>query len=185
MNDGGKEVSDKRRRMELFWDYLDVPQDSPLRRRDGMFSSTVIGSGSRKVKVIAMDTRTHRDRHIIPGVRFASTLTNSVTRLFAVATGLNRLQSGTVLGEAQWQWLEAQLQHSKEEQISVNIIISSIQIFTPNPMVESWMHVSYSVIIYREKSLSCACTDSITLSFVAIIAQTLFDILRKSVGNDV
>ena len=42
-----------------------------------------------------------------------------------------------MLGEEQWTWLERQLNDSKA---SMNIVISSIQVLTTNPVVESWGH---------------------------------------------
>ena len=46
---------------------------------------------------------------------------------------------GDVLGEEQWEWLERQLVLSAES-ANVTFLVSSIQITTSNPMVESWMH---------------------------------------------
>lgn len=42
-----------------------------------------------------------------------------------------------VLGEDQWRWLEDQVASSDAQ---VNIVVSSIQVFTTNPAVESWGH---------------------------------------------
>lgn len=44
--------------------------------------------------------------------------------------------TGDVLGEEQWEWLESELVHDG----GVNIIVSSIQVLTTNPLVESWGH---------------------------------------------
>eukprot|EP00957_Ditylum_brightwellii_P105699 8060138-Ditylum_brightwellii.AAC.1 len=44
---------------------------------------------------------------------------------------------GKVLGEEQWTWLETQLTSSDA---NVHIIVSSIQVLTTNPVMESWGH---------------------------------------------
>jgi PhoD-like phosphatase len=44
---------------------------------------------------------------------------------------------GTILGEDQWRWLESVLIESTAD---FHVVVSSIQIFTSNPVVESWGH---------------------------------------------
>ena len=44
---------------------------------------------------------------------------------------------GDVLGSEQWDWLDSQLTDSTA---AVHIIVSSIQVQTSNPLVESWGH---------------------------------------------
>ena len=46
-----------------------------------------------------------------------------------------------MLGETQWQWLEDQLGHSPAD---LNIVVSSIQVLTTNPLVESWGHFPHA-----------------------------------------
>ena len=45
--------------------------------------------------------------------------------------------NGAVLGEKQWAWLGETLESSAAD---VNIVVSSIQVLTTNPVVESWGH---------------------------------------------
>ena len=45
-----------------------------------------------------------------------------------------------ILGEAQWSWLERELQENSNDNNTVHIIVSSIQVLTTNPFVESWGH---------------------------------------------
>ena len=45
--------------------------------------------------------------------------------------------AGTILGEEQWKWLESQLHESNAQ---VHVIVSSIQVLTTNPVMESWGH---------------------------------------------
>ena len=55
-----------------------------------------------------------------------------------ITAGLNLCPiGGDVLGEEQWRWFEQEL---AESVASIHIIVSSIQILTTNPVVESWGH---------------------------------------------
>jgi PhoD-like phosphatase len=42
-----------------------------------------------------------------------------------------------MLGDSQWQWLESTLKHSPAD---FHIVVSSVQVLTTNPVVESWGH---------------------------------------------
>ena len=44
----------------------------------------------------------------------------------------------TILGEEQWKWLEYEL--SPQDNVQATILVSSIQVFTRNPLTESWLH---------------------------------------------
>jgi len=126
LDDSGKEFPWKRESKELFHDFLDEPKDSPLRRREGVYNSHVFGPPGRRVKLIILDTRYHRDP------------------IFS---------NGDMLGEEQWHWLEEELVRSDAQ---VNLVASSIQFIpnhhaTLCPLcnledspfrVESWCHFS-------------------------------------------
>uniref|UniRef100_A0A7S2L2G1 PhoD-like phosphatase metallophosphatase domain-containing protein n=1 Tax=Leptocylindrus danicus TaxID=163516 RepID=A0A7S2L2G1_9STRA len=142
-NDRGNDMPQREPRRDAFLDFLDVPQDSPRRHREGVYNSITFGEGDKKVKVIFLDTRWHRDSHLIPSLASSKIPLGSVlaclTRWFSAAQLPERQKDydGTVLGEEQWQWLERQVEDSDA---SVNVIVSSIQVFTTNPAVESWGH---------------------------------------------
>lgn len=51
-----------------------------------------------------------------------------------------RQYKGQILGDDQWAWLATTLQSSDAQ---VHIIISSIQVLTTNPVIESWGHFPY------------------------------------------
>ena len=51
--------------------------------------------------------------------------------------GFGRNYNGQILGSTQWEWLEHTLEASSAD---FNIIISSIQVLTTNPVFESWGH---------------------------------------------
>eukprot|EP00002_Diphylleia_rotans_P014468 TRINITY_DN2821_c0_g2_i1.p1 TRINITY_DN2821_c0_g2~~TRINITY_DN2821_c0_g2_i1.p1 ORF type:complete len:346 (-),score=50.25 TRINITY_DN2821_c0_g2_i1:478-1515(-) len=80
LNNGDKNFQNKNQVKNILLEFLDEPQDSIRRRREGVYDSYVYGTGERSVKVILLDVRWFKD-----------------------------LSSGDLLGEQQWSWLEAEL----------------------------------------------------------------------------
>ncbi|XP_010530255.1 PREDICTED: uncharacterized protein LOC104806865 [Tarenaya hassleriana] len=115
LNDAGKEFDRKTTNQRLMLDFLDEPHDSPRRKQAGVYASYSFGPEDKKIKVILLDTRYHRDP----------------------------LRSdGTILGDAQWVWLEKELRGSDS---AITIIGSSVQVIsnlsaTTGPLfyMESW-----------------------------------------------
>ena len=94
------------------------------------------------MKVVFLDTRSFRDDHYIPSVggweKFPlAPLFAAFSRLSVKLLGVGSKYAGEILGEEQWTWLEKELLHSTS---SLNVVVSSIQILTTNPLVESWGH---------------------------------------------
>ena len=134
----------------LFLDFLRVPAESPRRAsRKGLYSAhRYIASSSPSsnennhpsVSVVLLDTRFHRDDHVVPSTGGVSWLPfGAVIAAFTRALTSGMDHAGDVLGEEQWAWLDAVLQESAPVS-DLTIVVSSIQIFTSNPMVESWNH---------------------------------------------
>src|SRR5690606_1221527 len=107
-NDAGREYPMRRESQQVFLDFLDVPADSPRRATEGVHSFHDQGPEDKSVRVILLDTRYHRD-----------------------PIG----SDGTILGEAQWKWLEETLAGSKAR---VNVIVSSIQVLPSGHRFEKW-----------------------------------------------
>ncbi|CAN8267803.1 unnamed protein product [Cochlearia groenlandica] len=115
LNDAGKEFDRKETNQKLMLDFLDEPLESPRRKQAGVYASYSFGLPNRRVKVIVLDTRYHRDP----------------------------LRSdGSILGDTQWGWLEQELRAPHSE---ITIIASSVQVIsnlsaTTGPLfyMESW-----------------------------------------------
>ncbi|KAL8435649.1 hypothetical protein Efla_007282 [Eimeria flavescens] len=159
MNDGGKNQQNKEELQAAFLDFLRVPVDSPRRIRKGLYSSHLFPlpappqqqqqqqqQQEEGVRVLLLDTRSHRDSHFIPSLGMLSlsfpfsvvcSLGAAATRFLSHFLGLGYDYDGDILGEEQWAWLEAQLRHSKAR---VHLLVSSIQVLTGLPLVESWGH---------------------------------------------
>lgn len=115
LNDAGKEFEGKDVSQQLMLDFLDEAPDSPRRKQQGVYAAYTYGPVGKKVKVILLDTRYHRDP-----IR----------------------SDGTMLGEIQWRWFENELRNSDAQ---IHIIGSSIQVVSnfsamsqPFFIVESW-----------------------------------------------
>ncbi|MEM9065707.1 MAG: alkaline phosphatase D family protein [Planctomycetota bacterium] len=127
LNDAGKEWHLKAEAQELFLDFFDVPSDDPRRSREGIYFSETFGPPGKRLQVIMLDTRYFRD-----GL-------NERKLEFRAADGLGpyspRLYGqGTLLGDAQWEWLEEEL----SEPADVRIIASSIQVVAREHGWECW-----------------------------------------------
>lgn len=115
LNDAGKEFEGKDASQQVMLDFFDEPADSPRRKQQGVYAAYTYGPVGKKVKVILLDVRYHRD-----------------------PIG----SDGTMLGEVQWRWFEDELRNSDAQ---IHIIGSSIQVVTnfsamsqPFFSVESW-----------------------------------------------
>lgn len=116
-NDAGKEYPKKKESQQLFLDFFDVSDDSPLREREGVYSSHIVKLDTQKIKIIMLDARYHRDAPIKENKEYRPNL------------------SGTILGEEQWKWLEQEL---GDKEISLFVLASGIQIIPEDHKYEKW-----------------------------------------------
>jgi len=127
-NDAGNEYPYKDDSRDLMYDFLDVPSDSPLRNKKGGYGAYSYGPSGKRVKVLLLDARYFRDslqmenRTYIPN------------------------EEGSVLGDAQWKWLENEL---KNNDAQITLIGSGIQILPKDHQYEKWANFPYE----REKLL--------------------------------
>lgn len=146
VNDGGRFVIDRKQRQELFLSFLQksnpkIGSWATETDRQGLYHDINIPIGHFKAKFIFLDTRYFRDDHFIPSLgqyKFPlSAIIASAIRASYSILGFGRQHAGSVLGERQWTWLEEILQSSDAD---LHFIVSSIQILTSNPVIESWGH---------------------------------------------
>lgn len=120
INDGGKDFTAKAESRDLMLDFLDVPRDRAIRQREGAYDAYTFGPAGKRVKVLLLDTRYFRDNleeSTQEGKRYQAN------------------PEGDILGNAQWEWLEEELQNSTAQ---VNIIASSIQVIPEQHGFEKW-----------------------------------------------
>lgn len=117
LNDGGKEFTMREQSQQLFWDFIGEPADSPRRKQQGVYSSHTYGPEGKQVKLILLDSRYNRDSLL------------RVNRVYQIN------QTGDVLGEEQWKWLENELRNSKAQ---IHIIGNGIQVLPEDHAFEKW-----------------------------------------------
>jgi alkaline phosphatase D len=124
-NDGGADFLHKRAAQRLFADFWNLAPDDARRTRDGIYAAASYGEGDRRIQVILLDTRF-----------FRSPLRPTDQR---GAPGRERYlpdpdPAKTMLGAAQWQWLEERLR----EPAALRLIVSSIQVLADGHGWERW-----------------------------------------------
>lgn len=124
-NDGGADFLHKRSAQRLFADFWNLPADDARRMREGVYAAANYGEGERRVQIILLDTRFFRSPLRLTDQRGAP--------------GRERYlpdpdPTKTMLGAAQWQWLEERLR----EPAALRLIVSSIQVLADGHGWERW-----------------------------------------------
>ncbi len=124
-NDGGVEFAHKQASKDAFMAFWGVPSDDLRRKREGLYHAVRLGPVGRQVQIILLDGRWFRsalrrtDRPMAPGAeRYLP----------------DPDPSKTMLGEAQWRWLEQQLRQSAD----LRLIVSGVQVLAEGHGWECW-----------------------------------------------
>jgi alkaline phosphatase D len=118
LNDGGSEFSAKEISKTEFLKFWGFPAGHEVFGREGIYHSVTMGPKGRLVQFILLDTRTFRgalkkgSQGYIP----------------------NEDPQSSLLGEAQWKWLEEELLKPAD----VRILVSSIQLVSSEHPFEKW-----------------------------------------------
>ena len=123
-NDAGVEFPIKKRSQQLFLDFFGVPAESPRRQREGVYDAQTFGPPGKRVQVILLDTRYFRSP--------LKTASGGDRKPYVA----NIDPGTTILGEAQWKWLEERLREPAE----LRLIASSIQVVSEDHGGEKWMN---------------------------------------------
>lgn len=124
-NDGGAYYPFKKLAEQMYLDAWDVPATDERRRRDGIHTSKIIGPEGQRVQIILLDTRYFRtnlqttDKRNVPGKERYVPMEGAF---------------GTMLGEAQWDWLAEEL----EKPADLRLLVSSIQVHADGHGWEAW-----------------------------------------------
>jgi alkaline phosphatase D len=125
-NDAGAEYPKKKESQQLFLDFFGVPKVSPRRKQEGVYSAHVFGPKGKRVQIILLDTRYHRSP-----LKKDPKLPRNKGQYVG-----NDDPNATILGAAQWKWLEAQLKVPAQ----VRLLCSSIQLVAEDHGFEKWMN---------------------------------------------
>jgi alkaline phosphatase D len=121
-NDAGVEYAFKDQNKRLMLDFFHEPPNSERRRREGNYDAKIIGPAGRRVQFLLLDTRSFRSP--------MKSETRDGKKWYVPTDD----PSATVLGDAQWQWLEAQLKEPAE----IRVVCSSIQVIPTEQRFEKW-----------------------------------------------
>ena len=118
-NDAGAAFQLKQASRELLFDFLDLPSDHLARKREGAYQSYCFGEGNQKVCLYLLDVRYFKEAYVNdpnPNQRY-------------------KKNDGTLLGEAQWDWLETQL---AQDQATIHLFGGGIQFLSSKHPYEKW-----------------------------------------------
>jgi alkaline phosphatase D len=131
VNDGGKSYKKREESQQVFLDFFKEPTDSPRRKRAGVYASYTFGTPGKTCQILLLDTRYFRDE--LPRVKAPQAKGGFGWYIPTDDT------SKTLLGEAQWKWLDEQLQVPAD----IRIIGSSIQMLAHEKGMENWGNVPH------------------------------------------
>ncbi len=163
VNDGGYEYPQKKASQQLFLDFLDVPKEDIRRHREGVYYSKDYVVEGHKIKILLLDTRYFRTpltKDSRPHRRYQP----------------NEYGEGTMLGKAQWQWLQDELEHSDAD---FNVIMSSIQVLSGEHGFEAWGTMPHEIdqlekIIVQSKAKGV---------FILSGDRHVSEVSRKNIGD--
>lgn len=131
VNDGGNTYKMREQSQQVFLDFFKDPADSPRRAREGVYASYTFGEGDKVCQILILDTRYFRD--VLP--RSKKPKAKNAVGWYEPTDDT----STTLLGDAQWKWLEEQLQVPA----NLRIIASSIQLLAFEKGMENWGNVPH------------------------------------------
>ncbi len=149
-NDAGAGFPYKDQAKALFLDFWHVPADDPRRRRQGVYDARIYGPAGMRLQIILLDLRSFR---------------SPLRRKPAGAPGPGPYApdpdpAKTMLGEAQWAWLGAQLRQPAE----LRLIVSSVQVLAEGHGYERWGNLPRERQRLLELLASTRANDVILLS---------------------
>ena len=129
-DDAGKYYPMKRESKEMFLNFFAEPNNSERYKHDGIYTSYLLRKKSKRIQIILLDTRTFRSNL----TRFSKEMPKDSIFNYDLLYIPQPNADSTILGEAQWLWLESELQKKAD----IRIICSSTQFGISYNGYESW-----------------------------------------------
>lgn len=135
-NDAGKHYTHKEESKEIFLNFFQEPANSERRRHPGIYTSEFIRtgdirSGGKSIQVILLDNRTFRSDLLTYDGNNPRPRTSF---FYSPDYSPHHSTDSTLLGEAQWQWLEKEL----EKPADLRLICSGTQFGIEFNGYEAW-----------------------------------------------
>jgi len=132
-HNGGAEFELKHVSQQIFLDFFDEPVNSVRRLSPGIYDAKVIGPVGKRVQIILLDTRYFKGPFIKDSrTKAEKAAAGNVGSMANYVPNTN--PEVTLLGEAQWDWLEAQLKLPAE----IRLIVSSTQVVADQKAMDEW-----------------------------------------------
>ncbi len=129
-NDAGRHYPFKRESKEIFLEFWEEPADSPRHQREGIYTSYLFEGQGRRLQLILLDTRTFRDNLR----KYKGEIRRDKRYFYSLDYYPHETSDATLLGEAQWRWLEDELLTPAD----LRIIASSTQFGITFNGYEAW-----------------------------------------------
>lgn len=104
-NDIGRHYHYKKESKEIFLKFFEEPKDSPRREHDGIYTSYYYNCNGKTLQIIMLDNRTFRD-DLKP---YNGEVSKDRRYFYNLDYAPYTNSDSTLLGEAQWKWLEQEL----------------------------------------------------------------------------
>lgn len=125
LNDGGVEYCHKKDSKRAFLNFFKPPKTTRVWGGEGIYHQRIFGEADRRVQVIMLDTRYFRSYlNALPKKEWGK------HGRYLTDTNPDK----TILGEAQWEWLEQTL----KQPAAVRFIVTSIQAIPNDHQWEKW-----------------------------------------------
>lgn len=129
-NDSGRHYPFKIESKQIFLDFFGDQSDSTITEHEGIYHTAWLESNGKRVQVIFPDQRTFRDK-LLP---YNGNRQGEKGYEYTLEYSPYSTRDSTMLGEAQWKWLEEQLLMPAD----VRIVASSTQFSITHNGYEAW-----------------------------------------------
>ena len=121
-NDGGREYQLKEKAQDLFLEFWNIPANDIRHSRNGIYFDLIKKFDDLKIHIIGLDTRYFRSELKTELIGLKKHYKENISK------------DATVLGQAQWKWLEDLFQQDAD----LVILLTSIQLLATEHRFEKW-----------------------------------------------
>ena len=129
-NDEGRHYPFKEQSKKIFLDFFGEPGSSERRKHEGIYTSYLFGEKGSRIQLILLDVRSFRSNLRI----YRGELSSERKYFYPLDYFPHAIHDSTLLGEAQWKWLEEELKKPAE----IRIIGSGTQFGISYNGYEAW-----------------------------------------------
>ena len=170
VNDAGAEYGMKDVSQQIFLDFWRVPDDSERRRKDGgVYGSYRFSDGRASVLIVMLDLRYFRDS----------------LKVCKRAQGWYcSADNGTMLGDAQWAWLERTLRAN--EDVGLVIIASSTQFGAQSYGYETWRNLPHEqarLMLLLNPNRTVFLTGDVHWGEISLTEDGFYDITSSGISQ--